>query len=181
MNEETTLNVYDRGYRLLQLPASVEVKKKGETVCLNLKQEDDCRFERQNHTLRLVDGVSQRTIGKAEFFFKEESCLFLRFLRNCTIANGERQFSGVGTVLLGKLKEIAARLQIRKVKLLAQDLLSVPAPNSNNIIQFYEKNGFQIEERWFSGYLMSCSIACVQPAESARRALAEEGKGHRTR
>ncbi|MEC7839323.1 MAG: hypothetical protein VX777_04715 [Chlamydiota bacterium] len=110
-----------------------------------------------NNKLELI--CEEETIGKTEFkFLKNMKCIFVTHLINCSITtSGDRLYSKVGTGLLNFLKDACSTLGYDSIHLTAQTPFNTLLPKNNQLLSFYEKNGFVINNKDgsnFMGYQM---------------------------
>jgi len=104
--------------------------------------------------------ISQRkVIGKMEFeFCKNPNFFFVSRLQNCTITMfGEKEYTRVGTALLDFSKKACSDFGYSSICLTAQTPLNTPLPETNNLVSFYKKNGFELNDSYGSnimGYRM---------------------------
>ena len=97
------------------------------------------------HTLTLWhQGVK---VGESRFnFCRKDKRVFVETLFNHSIVKGERVISGVGSSLLNIIKFLTYRLKFKSVVLVAQFVCHVEHPKENNLLAFYQKNGFDFDD-----------------------------------
>lgn len=97
--------------------------------------------------------VAEKLIGKIAFVICEENYLFVTNLENCSIdpQTGLTQFKGVGTALLNCVKLFLKEIGGKKIRLTAQTPFSTALPKNHNLVEFYQKQGFEkTDEKMYS-------------------------------
>lgn len=118
-----------------------------------------CNEEQLNFFVNLVkDGV---VIGEMTFLDNpERQNLFIIQLRNRSIDahTQERKYNKVGSSLIDCAKKIASAAGYDKVCVTAQTPFCTPLPRGHDIVKFYEKQGFTLDNEngsAFYGYRMT--------------------------
>lgn len=95
------------------------------------------------HNFRLTLYNNEKEIGTLAFYFvRLQKFIFVHDIQNTTIRSGEREYSRVGTVLIGYLKKLGADLGYESIRLLARAPQNTPLPSNSKVVEFYEKLGF---------------------------------------
>ena len=124
-----------------------------------------CRFKvaETNYFVTLLS-KDEKVVGEMAFLNDvSNQSLFLIHLQNCSIDHRtrERKINGIGKTLIKCAKKIAKSINYANLRVTAQTPFSTPLPLHHNLVEFYKKQGFELESEKgsdFYGYRMKCIL-----------------------